>query len=495
MSAQNTGCWSKERGFIWSLIGSAVGFANLLSFSAHCYRNGGGAFLIPYIIAHLIIGLPMLFLEGCVGQRLRLPMVTAIGEAAGSRGKLFGWLAVLTCATIGGFYIVLTGFSIAYAYFSATGTIGTDTGYFFSHVFLQQSSSLAEAGGFVIPILLCTLIVSGVAFAVLVRDIRSGVEKLCSFFLPLLAVLVGLFTVATFFLPGSFEGYRCYLIPDFARLTSPTLWRDVFGQLFFSLSLGLGIVTGYARHNPSSFDIRRAMIRVAFGDFLISFVAGFAIFGCMGFMSRQSGVPIADLVSSESAFQIGFVIFPMILGQFGPVVARVIGPLFFFCVFIAGITGVFSIVESVAGNIEVEFRKSRKQAVSLAMVGIACLTLPFCMGNGQYVIDSLAPMVMGNVMLIGGIAEILFFLVLSQLFQKEPLWRHPKGGLTLSNLSLRWIVLPLLALSLAAALIQEFRYAFGLEHAVRWTWLVLVLTISLLLTLFHRVQASEAKSA
>src|SRR5215218_240272 len=115
--------WSKEAGYIWSMIGSAVGFANVLSFSALCYKNGGGAFLIPYILAHLIIGIPMLILEGIVGQRTKLPIVSAMGTIAGRPGKIFGWLAVLTCATIGGFYVVLTGYAVGYTYFTATGAI------------------------------------------------------------------------------------------------------------------------------------------------------------------------------------------------------------------------------------------------------------------------------------------------------------------------------------------------------------------------------------
>ncbi len=333
--------WSKEAGYIWSMIGSAVGFANVLSFSALCYKNGGGAFLIPYIIAHLIIGLPLLFLEGIIGQRTKLPIVSAMGNVAGNKGKMLGWLAVLTCATIGGFYMVLTGFSVAYTYFTASGAVTADTTYFFKHTFLHDSGSLGQIGGIAIGVLGATLLVAAFAWAVLARNIRSGVEKLCSIFLPLLAILVVIFSLTTFFLPGAFDGIKNYLIPDFSRLANWTIWRDVFGQVFFSLSLGLGIVTGYSRHNPESFSIPRAMVKVAIGDFLISFVSGFAIFACIGFMSGKSGIAFSDLVPSDSAFEIGFVIFPMILQQFGDIVARVVGPLFFFCVFIAGITGGF----------------------------------------------------------------------------------------------------------------------------------------------------------
>lgn len=467
--------WSKEGGYIWSMIGSAVGFANVLSFSALCYKNGGGAFLIPYILAHILVGIPMLYLEGIIGHRLKAPTVTAMGQAGGRWGRSFGWLAVLTCATIGGFYMVLTGFSVAYTYFAATHPIPADTAHFFKNIFLQDSGSLQQWGSIAFGVLISTAVVALISWAVLARNIQSGIEKLCSLFLPLLGILVVVFTIATFFLPGCSIGIKNYLIPDFSRLASWTLWRDVFGQVFFSLSLGLGIVTGYSRHNKESFSISRAMIKVAIGDFIISFICGLAVFGCIGFMSAKSNIPFANIVTSDSAFEIGFVVFPMILSHFGDVVARIVGPLFFFCVFIAGVTGVFSIVESIAGNIEVEFQKSRKRAVAIAMGLVSVLAMPFCLGNGQHLLGALAPMVLGNSMLIGGIAEIIFFILLFKKINDDEIW-FKNSRRTVSYYSLKYLVLPLLTLSLVGALVNEFKgMNFTLAEGVRWGWLLLVL--------------------
>ena len=130
--------WKRESGFIWSMLGSAIGFANLLSFSAQCYKNGGGAFLIPFIAAIAVLGLPMLFLEATIGHRMRLPIVSAFGRVVGNKGKFFGWLSVVAVATIGMFYIVLTGYSISYAYFSGSGMIPTDTATFFKSTFFVK---------------------------------------------------------------------------------------------------------------------------------------------------------------------------------------------------------------------------------------------------------------------------------------------------------------------------------------------------------------------
>lgn len=466
--------WSKESGYIWSMIGSAVGFANILSFSALCYRNGGGAFLIPYLFAHLLIGVPMLLLEGFIGQKLKLPFVSSIGKVLG-KGKYFAWISVLTCITICSFYMVLTGFSVAYTYFTATGAITQDTASFFSDHFLQMTSSLSERGSISWVVLIPTLIVAGFTWFVLSKKIQSGVEKLCSLFLPLLGVMVVAFALITLFLPGSTIGYKLYLSPDFSRLLDWTLWRDVFGQVFFSLSLGLGIVVAYSRHNPENFNIPRAMLRVAVGDVLISILAGFAIFGCIGFMSQKTMLPFDQIVTSDSAFEIGFVIFPLILQHIGPF-AKFIGPLFFLCVFIAGITGVFSIVESIAGNAEIEFRISRKKAVFLSMVLVTILSIPFCMGNGQYLLAALEPMVMGNALLIGGIVEIVIFLFLDQGLSKDLIWQTK--GMRLAYTSLKFFVLPLLTLCLIGAIVQDFNGNRDIAFFVRYIWFVLILCIS-----------------
>src|ERR1700733_1438501 len=100
MSVQQT-TWRSQAGFVWSLIGSAVGFANILSFSAQLYKNGGGAFLIPYCMALFVLGIPLLILEGVIGYRMKAPLVAAYGAVWGKAGKTLVWLAVLACLSIG----------------------------------------------------------------------------------------------------------------------------------------------------------------------------------------------------------------------------------------------------------------------------------------------------------------------------------------------------------------------------------------------------------
>ena len=178
--------WAKESGFIFAMIGSAVGFANILAFSARCYRNGGGAFLIPFFAAIIIIGLPMLYLEGVIGKKYGLPIASAYGKILPRKWKIFGWIAALSCLTIGSFYSVLTSWSVAYTYFAATDSIPANSGEFFAKDFLHDSGSLTNFGSMSWVILAATLFVAVFTWFVTSKNIGDGVEKVCAIFMPLL---------------------------------------------------------------------------------------------------------------------------------------------------------------------------------------------------------------------------------------------------------------------------------------------------------------------
>lgn len=475
MSQGNVATWKSQAGFIWSLIGSAVGFANILSFSAQVYKNGGGAFLIPYCMALFLLGIPLLILEGVIGFKMKKPLVASYDSALGVWGKTLGWLAVIACLTIGGFYIVLTGYSVAYTYFSAVNAIPADSKGFFLNTFLKTTGGIEEWGTLSLPIFIATLMVVAATWFVLVRNVRDGIERICSIFMPLLAVIMTLFALVATCLPGGIEGWVYYLRPDFSKLSDPALWRDVFGQLFFSLSLGLGIIVGYARHTSGTTNVPRAMLYVALGDFAVSFISGAAIFGCLAHISHTQGIPFDAILTSDSTFEIGFIVFPHIFKFFGPHLGQLIGMIFFFCIFIAGITGVFSIVESIAGNVEVEFNTTRKNAVTATLLAITALSLFFCMGNGTHLLDALVPMVMGTNMLIGGLALILAFKWASKEIGRDPVWNNFFG------ISLKYIAPTVLGLILLGNLPQEFS-SVNTGTLVRWGWFGVAIATSLFLS-------------
>ena len=195
MSSQSPSTWKSQAGYIWALIGSAVGFANILSFSAQVYKNGGGAFLIPYFIALFALGIPMLVLEGLIGYKWKKPLVSAFDIPWGKIGKTFGWLAVCACLTIGGFYIVLTGYAAAYTYFYAMGEIPVEPKSFFLESFLRVTPTISDFGHLSLPIFCAMIAVAVVSWFVLVRKVKDGIEKICSFFMPLMVIIITSFAV------------------------------------------------------------------------------------------------------------------------------------------------------------------------------------------------------------------------------------------------------------------------------------------------------------
>lgn len=470
--------WKTQTGFIWSVLGSAVGFANILSFSAQCYKNGGGAFLIPSLCAYVLLGIPMLVLEGAIGQETSAPFVTALGIVGGRIGKILGWLAIIACITIGSFYIVLTSYSLLFTYFSVADVIPKDTLLFFKNTFVGDSGSLSEWGSLSLPIFITSLGVSVVAAFVLVKNIQSGIEKVCSFAMPLLACLIIIFSVISFFLPGAEIGRFHYFTPDFARLRDPQLWLDVFGQLFFSLSLGLGIITGYSRYNGKKMNLAKAMSWVCAGDLLISFLSGLVIFSAIGFMSHETGTPFNQIIKSDSSFEIGFIIFPQFLKSIDGYMGSLVGGIFFICIFIAGITGVFSIIESIAGNFSEEFQFTRKKAVLIAIAIVSTLSCFFCMGNAHHIINALQPMIFGLTMLAVGFMEIIICLGIKATFRRQFIeYLSPLS----SNIAiyLYGFILLLLGIVFIDSIKEEFfHFKATLDYTLKWIWLAIAVGLS-----------------
>jgi len=477
--------WARESGYIFSLIGSAVGFANLLSFSAQCYKNGGGAFLIPFILANIFIGLPLLILEGIVGQRFALPFIGAFEKTSLPFTKFFGWISILTCLTIGMFYIVLTGWCVAYIKYAAFAEIPQDTSYFFQNQFLQVSGGLHEIGKLSIPISIATLLVAFFSWWVLAKNIRQGIENACSFFLPILGVLILVFVVMVCFLPGANIGIWNFIAPDFSKLKDFSLWRDVCGHVFFSYSLGLGIVVGYSRYTKKETNIARAMAWVALSDFLVAILAGLVIFACVGYLSQQTQIPFNEIVKSDSTFEMGFIIFPKILHLFSPPTSQIVGVLFFFSLFIAGITGVFSIIEAVAGNIEVEFSISREKSVAITMLLTIAGALLFSCGIAVHLLGALSPMVLGNAILLSGIIEIIVFMWFAKSIRQDLNFVQNKQKTLLFYITALCIPV-FLGIVLFGALSTEYYKEFSSAFVVRWAWLGLVMILSIVLTILSK---------
>ncbi len=485
MSKEALPTWNRESGYIYAMLGSAIGFGNLLSFSGYCYRNGGGAFLIPYIIVCIVLGVPLLLLEGFLGKETKLPIVSAYRKIKGDRWSFFGWMSLLACLTVGAFYIVISSYSSSYAFYSAFGTLADSSDNFFREHFLKTSSAIWEMKKFSYETFFWVLVIAFGTWWILGKNIQAGLERICSVFLPLLYTLLVLFILLIFVLPGSVTGVLKLFSPDFSKLMDPILWRDVMGQVFFSLSLGMGIVTGLSRFTTKETHLPRAMLMVAIGDFTVSILASVAIFGCLGFLANSNGVDLENFIHIDSVYELGFVIFPKIMFTLGGELSQFIGFVFFLCLFIAGSTGVFSIVEAITGNFMVEFNLKRKKALTIAIIVIVLLSIPFCFGNGLYLLQALEPMLMGDIMLFGGVAEIVVFLYLSHDINKHPIWSS-SARYRFSHLMLKTVALTGLIIALGGAIAAEIKSGFHYPEMMRFGWFFIACICSLYLSMFKR---------
>lgn len=478
MSQENK--WHSNVGYIWAMIGSAVGFGPILSFSARCYFNGGGAFLIPLGVAVIVLGLPLLVLEGVIGQHFQLPLVTAYGKVAGKWGKFFGWLAVLGVLSIGSYYCVITAWTIAYMFYAGMDMIPTDTTTFFANYFLQDSGSLTTIGTISKPIVISIIAISICTWFVMVQNIKKGVEKFCSIFLPLLFILlVGLLLFISS-LPGAWNGFAQFLTPEFSQLYKPEIWLAAFGHVFFSLSIALAIIVGYSRYTDKNVNIAQSMLWVVIAEIFSSIIAGLVIFGGIGYMAHVQQVPFTDVISS-SLFGLGFIVFPKVIVLFPYIVRIIVGTVFFFCVFIAGITGLFSIVEAVAGNCEVEFGWNRRKAISIITGTIFCMALLYSGGNGTYIIDALDAMVAGFNVVFSGLIEIITFMYFAPAILAHSVWfSRNTSRRAFRYYTLKYIAPIVLCIILASSLITEFSSPFTLVHAIRWGWLIVATILAIL---------------
>ncbi len=251
--------WSSSTGFILASIGSAVGIGNIWRFPYIVGENGGGAFLIPYFIAVFLFGMPLMMLEFAMGRHFQTSVVPTF-STIGKRFRLAGFFIVLGMGMILSYYLVITGWVLAYSLFFISGI---------SVPFSAFTASYYP--------LLFFLISGGITFFVVMAGVRHGIERLAKLLIPLLFALLLLLLAFSISLPGAVQGIGFYLTPDFERLSDPLVWTAAFGQAFFSLSVGFGILLTYGSYMRDEKIAKSAGI-ITVSDLLVAILAGIMIF-------------------------------------------------------------------------------------------------------------------------------------------------------------------------------------------------------------------------
>jgi NSS family neurotransmitter:Na+ symporter len=348
------GEWSSKMGFILAAAGSAIGLGNIWRFPYVAGENGGGAFVLVYIVFVVIIGLPYMFAELALGRSVQRNPVGAIDAIKpGSVWKGVGYLGVLTGVGILSFYGVIAGWTVGYIYKMVIAEPGS-----FSE-FISDPWLVSFLFAFFIFI--TAVIVYG--------GISGGIERWSKILMPIFFILLAGLIVYAVSLEGASKGLAFYLKPDFSKITGRVMLAAL-GQAFFSLSLGMGLMITYGSYVSKKENLISSGIYIAIFDTLIAVMAGLIIFPALFAMGK----------SPAQGPQLVFVVFPELFGQMPG--GYVVGALFFVLLSVAALTSTISLLEVPVAFLVDEKKVNRKTIVWVVAFVTFLVGLPSALSQG-----------------------------------------------------------------------------------------------------------------
>ncbi len=388
--------WGSKIGIILAVAGSAVGLGNFLRFPAKATLNGGGTFIIPYFIAFLLLGIPLMWIEWTLGRYGgKFGHGTAPGifnSVSKSRYlKYIGAIGVLGPFVILTYYMFIESWTLGYSFFSFTGTLFNATDQNMMKEFLQgyqgvQSNKYFSGIWTALFFFLITFIIN---FYFIYKGIQGGIEKLSKWAMPSL-VIIGIILAIRVLTLGTPDEARPELSvnnalgfvwnPDFTQLLNAKIWVEAAGQIFFTLSVGIGVILTYSSYLKSKDDIVLSGLTSSSLNEFCEVILGGSIIIPAAFVFFGSAEAIN--IAKSGTFNIGFVSMPLIFEKipFG----FFFSGLWFLLLFIAGITSSVSLIQPMISFLEDEIGFSRKKSTFVlgAVAFIASMPTIFFLGNG-----------------------------------------------------------------------------------------------------------------
>lgn len=489
--------WSSRTAFVLASVGSAIGLGNLIRFPYICSRYGGGAFLVAYFVALLTAGLPILILEFGLGH-----------GSGGSAPKAFrnihpklewlGWIAAGVGFFIVIYYSVIMAWGFSYLWDSFTlPRWAANAGEHFNKTLgVDKADGPFVWTGLQWP-LFVGLVLTWIAVVAAVWKGATTVSKVVyATVLAPWAILL-LFLIRAVTLPGAGVGLRAYLSPEWASLLKAEVWLAAYTQVFFSLSIGFGIMIAYASFLPKKSDLVKNAVIICIADVGTAFVSGFVVFGSLGYLSHQSGTPIAELTGT-AGLGLAFVTYPTLISMlpFGSVFFAV---LFYLMLLTLGIDSAFSLMEAFAASVRDKWNLSHAKAnIAVGAAGLL-IGIPLVSGAGLYWVDTMDHFL--TYLGLGAVA-LMQCLVVSDVFACEKLRGHINGVSDI-KISPLWDVMVMaiapaaLIFFIAAELWDRVQAPYGgyprrLEFLGGWLVLILVLVMA---RVFHALPWAEPKEA
>ncbi|MCK4364761.1 MAG: sodium-dependent transporter [Thermoplasmatales archaeon] len=432
-------------------VGSAVGLGNVWRFPYVCYDNGGGAFLIPFFVAIFTAGIPLLILEFSVGHWARSAPPKAFAKV-GKKWEWAGWLTVLMPFVVATYYVVVMAWCFSYMVYSIDLRWGSSAGGFFSN-FLGDTGSPIVIGGISLPILLGLIAVWVCIFLILYKGVKR-IGKIVALTVPIPTILLIILTIRGLTLPGAMEGISYYLTPDFSRLGDVNVWLAAYAQVFFSFSLAQGIMITYASFLKKKSDLTNNAFIVALADAGTAFLAGFAVFSVIGYLSVSQGIGIGDLPMAGPGLT--FITYPTAISLL-PFAAAMFGIFFFIALLTFGIDSAFSMIEPISASANQKWRISKAKATALMCTLGFFVSLIFATGGGIHLLEILDHFVTNFGLVSIGLLECIMF---GWLFRVYKLRKHANETSDIMlgrwwEILIKYIIPAILIILLIAAIIKN----------------------------------------
>ncbi|WP_049576093.1 sodium-dependent transporter [Streptomyces sp. SBT349] len=425
--------WGSRAGFIMAAIGSAIGLGNIWRFPAVTYENGGGAFMLPYLLALLTAGLPLLILEYTVGRRYRSSPPGATRLLA-RRAETIGWWQVAICFVVATYYAAILAWSVRYVGFSVNQSWGEDPEAFLMGDFLKVADDPGDVSTFVPGVAWPLIAVWVVVLLILVLGVRRGIERANIVFIPLLVAFFLVLVVRALTLDGAGLGLDALFSPDWGELGNGSVWVAAYGQIFFSLSVGFGIMITYASYLHRRFDLTGSALVAGFANSSFEILAGIAVFATLGFMAAQAGVGVGEVTSSGVG--LAFVAFPQIISEMP--MGALFGVLFFSSLVIAGLTSLISIVQVIVAAVEDRTGLRRVPAVLCVGGAVAVVSvLLFSTGSGLHFLDVSDHFINQYGIVLAGLALVV---TVSWVLRKLPALQRDADATSAIGLGVWWRV-------------------------------------------------------
>ncbi len=360
MTNEKRSSFTGKIGFVLAAAGSAVGLGNIWRFPYLAAKYGGGIFLLVYLILAITFGFALMTAEIALGRKTGLSVVGAF-QTLNKKYSFIGYLAALVPVIILPYYSVIGGWVMKYFAVFAAGDVAAAADDAFFGGFISQAAE---------PVMWFMLFI-GITSVVVLFGVEKGIEKVSKFMMPVLVILSVFIAIYGLFAPGAAEGVLYYIKPDFSKFSATTVLAAM-GQLFYSMSLAMGIMITYGSYMKKEVNLESSVKQIELFDTGIAFLAGLMIIPAV--FAFSGGHPEA-LGKGPSLM---FVTLPKVFNTMAG--GRFVGTAFFVLVLFAALTSSISLMETVVSMVCDKAKVNRKLACLIVFVGSVIIGLPSTLG-------------------------------------------------------------------------------------------------------------------